>query len=124
MAAKNLEAKKCREIASAIEVLDASRDSGETILRQESAWIRRAYGWKGQWVRLFTYNSMRTVERSFATKMKAHERRARLLLLNFASRAYELERGTPPKSDRELVPAYIKALPVDPVTGNRIVYIR
>ncbi len=39
-------------------------------------------------------------------------------MINFAARAYELEKGKPPRNVTDLVPDYLKAVPKDPVTGK------
>jgi hypothetical protein len=44
------------------------------------------------------------------------------MTVDLAARAYELERGTPPKSFADLVPAYLKAVPHDPLTGTNLAY--
>ena len=53
---------------------------------------------------------------------KRIEQHRRKLMIDLAARAYELETGHPPKSIAELVPGYLKAMPLDPVTGTSMVY--
>jgi hypothetical protein len=43
-------------------------------------------------------------------------------MVAFAARVYELEKGKRPEKMRELVPAYLKAIPQDPATGTNMVY--
>jgi len=45
-----------------------------------------------------------------------------LLLLQLAAHAYELEKGKRPKSLADLVPAYLKAISQDPLTGTNMAY--
>jgi hypothetical protein len=44
------------------------------------------------------------------------------LLIQLASRAYELETGKPAKNLADLVPAYLKAIPQNPTTGTNMAY--
>jgi hypothetical protein len=41
-------------------------------------------------------------------------------MISFATRAYELEKGKPPASIADLAPAYLKAIPQDPVTKTNL----
>jgi len=43
-------------------------------------------------------------------------------MLTLAARAYELEKGQPPKNLAALIPSYLKSLPLDPDTGTNLVY--
>jgi hypothetical protein len=117
-----LDAKQCREAASAIESCEAQRESTDTIMRQERAWARRIWGLKGQIMRLFMFKSLKQSEGKWVTKSKAQQTRTRLLLVQLAARAYELEKGQRPKSLADLVPAYLKTVPQDPGTGTNLAY--
>jgi hypothetical protein len=55
-------------------------------------------------------------------KLKTHQTRIQALLIQLAARAYELEKGERPKSLADLVPAYLKAIPHDPLTGTNMAY--
>jgi hypothetical protein len=55
-------------------------------------------------------------------KFYDQQRKTRVLAVQFAARAYELDRGKPPTSITDLVPAYLKAIPKDPTTGKDMVY--
>jgi hypothetical protein len=46
---------------------------------------------------------------------------SRRLLIAFAARAFELETGSKPANAAALVPAYLKAIPNDPISGKRLV---
>jgi hypothetical protein len=116
-----LDATQCREAATALEACEARRESTDTIVRQERAWARRIWGFKGQIARLFTFKTLRRIEQKWMSKANAQQTRTRLLLIQFAARAYELEKGERPKSLADLVPAYLKAIPHDPLTGTNMV---
>ena len=51
----------------------------------------------------------------------AARRHPKFKALELAARAYELEEGERPKSIADLVPAYLKAVPQDPLTGTNMV---
>ncbi len=119
---QNLDAKQCREVASALETAEAGRESAQTILKQEHAWARRAGGFKGQIARLVMFKTLQQMEQKWAGRVKAQQTRTQLLLIQLATRAYELEKGERPKSLADLVPAYLKTIPQDPLTGTNMAY--
>jgi hypothetical protein len=43
-------------------------------------------------------------------------------LIQLASRAYELEKGERPKGLADLVPAYLKTIPQDPLTRTNVAF--
>jgi hypothetical protein len=119
---QTLDAKQCREVASALETAEAGRESAETILKEEHAWARRTFGLKGQWVRLIMFKSTQQIEQRCVAKVKAQQTRTRRLLIQLAARACELEKGERPKSLADLVPAYLKTIPQDPLSGTNMTY--
>ena len=46
----------------------------------------------------------------------------RQLMLQLAIRAFTLDKGAPPKTIADLVPAYLTAVPQDAFTGTNMVY--
>lgn len=120
--APTLDAKQCREAAAALESCEAQREPTDTIMRQERAWARRAYGFKGQIARLIRYKSLKQSEGKWVAKAKAQQTRTRSLLIQLAARAYELEKGQRPKSLADLVPVYLKTIPQNPLTGTNMAY--
>ena len=109
----SLGAKTCRETAAAIESSESGREPMEAVLAQERAWMRRAYGWRSV-IWLFTNPTLKASEQSTAARMKALRGRVRQLLIELASRAYELDKGQRPKGVADLVPEYLKAVPPEP----------
>jgi hypothetical protein len=55
-------------------------------------------------------------QRSF----QAEQLKARRLMMEFGSRAYELDKGHHPASAADLVPEYLKAVPKNPTTGKNL----
>jgi len=86
----------------------------ETILGRAKAWARRTL--RAQLTRLITFKKQKQLEQRWAGNIKAQEIRTRRLLIQLATRAYELERGERPKNLNDLVPGYLKAVPRDPST--------
>ena len=119
--APTLDATQCREAAAALEACEARRESTDTVMRQERAWARRIWGFKGQIARLFTFKTLRQIEQKWLSKANAQQTRTRLMLVQLAARAYGLEKGERPKNLADLVPAYLKAIPQDPLTGTNMV---
>jgi hypothetical protein len=120
--APSLDAKQCRQAAVALESCEARRESTDATMQQERAWARRAYGLHGQIARLVMFQSLKQTEQRWAAKVKAQQTRTRSLLIQLAARAYELEKGERPKSLADLVPAYLKTIPQDPLTGTNMAY--
>jgi len=121
-----LDAKNCREAVTILETLESKSDSIEVVLRNEKRWVRRTYGWRerfGEMIRrLIYFKSTRLEDQKFVAKIQTREKEFRVLMLDLAARAYELEKGERPKTIRELVPNYLKTIPLDPLTGTNMVY--
>jgi hypothetical protein len=121
--ALTLNAKQCREAAAVLETCEAGREPMPTILARERTWSRRAFrGFKWQIARLIAFKSRGQTEQRAVARVNTLQTRERVLLIRLAARAYELEKGERPKSLGDLVPAYLKAIPQNPVTGTNMAY--
>jgi hypothetical protein len=120
--APSLDAKQCSEAAAALESCEGQREPTQNVLARESLWARRAYGLKGQIGRLVNFKSIKQMEKGVVSRLTAQQTREQVLLIQLASRAYELEKGERPRTLGELVPAYLKAIPQNPVTGTNMAY--
>jgi hypothetical protein len=120
--APKLDAKQCREATAVLESCEAQREPSQTILVRERAWGRKAFGLKGQLARLVNYRSMKMSEQKIVSKLTAQQTREQVLLIQLASRAYELEKGERAKTLVQLVPAYLKAIPQNPITGTNMAF--
>lgn len=119
----SLDALTCRETIEALAELDAKAETTDQILSNERNWSRRTYGWKMRLaVMLTSARMLKTGVQKAEQRLKDNQRQRRLLMLDLATRAYELEKGERPKRLTDLVPAYLKAIPQDPNTGTNIVY--
>jgi hypothetical protein len=121
--APKLDARQCREIASTLEAAELNQEPAGTILQTEKTWSRRTFGWRYYtFYRLIGFRSARQSEQRFLGRLKTQQARLRRLLVVLSSRAYELEKGQPPQRLEDLVPAYLKRVPLDPLTGTKMVH--
>jgi len=118
-----LDAKSCRETAVALEVLDTQRQTWDDVAQQENAWSRRTFtGIRYDIQRMMEKKSMDDMYVAVKLKNQKYPKMTRQLSIQFAARAYSLDKGNPPESVDDLVPDYLKAVPIDPITGNKMVY--
>jgi hypothetical protein len=117
----NLDAKQCTSIAHELESTDAQEETDELVQRHESEFSRIYGGIKGQLVKLFMFKSIEASRKKFFIKLHASQLNRRQMMLTFAARAYELDKGKPPSNAAALVPEYLKKIPQDPATGTNLV---
>jgi hypothetical protein len=117
-----LDAKQCREFAAALETADLDEEPLQAIIDRDRAWGRRTYGWKFELTHLLSFKSSQRTFQTFTNRIQTMQARIRQLMLSLAGRAYELEKGQPPKSPNDVVPAYLKAVPQNPLTGTNLKY--
>jgi hypothetical protein len=117
----SLDAKASRNAAQMLEKLDANEEPVEECLNNEKNWVRKAYSLRGQVQIFFTHKLVDEGRKNFVKKYQANQLRRRELILAFATRAYELDKGRPPPSAFALPPDYLKVLPKDPFTGTNMV---
>ena len=119
-----LDAKQCRVVLPTLELIDANREPFADVMKQEKTWSQRAFGWRGRmqvlFLRLFRRDLLAPSRQKLEAKFQAADSRRRRLLIDLASRAYELEKGKRPATIAELAPDYLKAIPPDPVTAAPI----
>jgi hypothetical protein len=121
--ADKLDAKACRETAKALEALDIQRPTWDDVALQEHAWSRRTFtGMRYAIQRIMEKKSMESMYAAVKLKNQKYPKITRQLIIQFAVRAYTLDKGNPPESVDGLVPDYLKAVPVDPITGKNMVY--
>lgn len=116
-----LDAQSCRETATALEAGGAQRQTWSQVMQQEHVWSRGTFG-AGSKLMSLIYRPVR--ERNYqraVQKANATEKLQNQLLVNFAARAFQLEKGQAPASADDLIPDYLKAVPKDPLTGTNLV---
>lgn len=116
------------ELRRSLEVLqgmDSSHDLPVVNLESEAEWARRSFP---VWQRLISqfHPALRKPQRdsqdSFTNKVNGLQFTRRRAIVEAAARLFELEKGRPAKSHTDLVPAYLPAMPSDPVTGQKLTY--
>ena len=119
----DLSAVDCQHAARALEEISLKQEDFETILAREKAWGRRTAGWTYQIQYLFMARLMKPAHEKFQQKFKDRETRRKLLMTELSIRAYQLENGASPKALLELVPRFLRALPIDPYSGTNFHYL-
>ncbi len=122
---RGLEAKDCRKAIQSLEAVEAKREDLEETFKKEGT-LSRQGSFIQKLVAMLMYKSFhpeRANEQKMQQKVNGVEKRRRMLMLDLAARAYELESGKPPKTLADLTPAYLKSIPLDPDTGTNLVYL-
>lgn len=120
----SLDANACRQATEALESWEAERESWTEVLRQERNWSRAAHiGMRERLAALIHFRETRRTEQRTKKQLLEQEFKTKRLMVNLAARAYELEKGSRPASITNLVPGYLKTIPVDPATGTNMVSI-
>lgn len=109
-----LAAAQCRRIAATLEAVDARQEPWADYFRHSLRYRLRA-----EVKSLFSLESWQT-DQNFRRRFYQAQLQRRQVMLTFAARAFELETGAKPANAAALVPAYLKAIPNDPVSGRRL----
>jgi hypothetical protein len=119
-----LDIKSCREATAMLETLDSQKQTWNQVMQHERDWSRRAFpGLRNELTRILSRRAIQKANQDSERAFMKHELTARQLIIDFAARAYELDKGHPPASVNDLVPDYLKAIPQDPLTGTNMVYL-
>ena len=119
----SLDAAESRQVAQTLESIDARAEPLADTLAQEDAWSRTHYsGFRDQFARIFMRKQMKQSIDRAAAKVQTITLQRRRMMVAFAARAYELEKGNPAQNIAELVPMYLKAVPKDPVGRTNLVF--
>jgi hypothetical protein len=114
-----LDAKSCRETAATLETLDSQSQTWDEVIQQENDWSRRTFpGIRNEFARL---SERADLEKSYLAAKQhfdAQQSKMRQLIVEFAARAYELDKGHRPANLSDLVPHYLKALPPETSAGQ------
>lgn len=119
------DAADCKSCVEELVALDRRHDPPAVNLASEDAWIQGAFP-LGQ--RLATrfhptlVKGQREVRTSFIEKVNRLQTERRRAIIEAAARLFELEKGRRPTGYADLVPAYLKAVPLDPATGKEIAH--
>ncbi len=115
-----LDAPTCREMAAALERLDAEKPAWSGALKQEDAWLRRTFGAVSVLAEFQFHREMKRGGARAQKNYQAEQLKLRRLELDLASRAYQLDKGHPPAGAAALVPEYLTAVPKNPITGKNL----
>ena len=117
-----VDAPTARLVAAGLEELSAGRESLSVISERERRWAREGrFGPPvGFWQWWLTPILTRQAYQKMQQKFQQHDANLRRAMLDFAGRAFEVEHGKPPGSARELVPDYLRAVPLDPASGKEM----
>lgn len=121
-----LDANTCRKTAKELQEIDRRREPVAVVLRNERKWIRRNFTFRQRvqaMISMAALNPVKRVEQDSVKKCTQIELQLKRLMVEFATRAYELDHGQHPKSLNELFPDYLDAIPVDPTTGTNLTYL-
>jgi hypothetical protein len=116
-----LDSASCLHAAAELESLDAQRQSWDDVILQEQVWSRRTFvGLRYELSRIMERRTLSAMFQSAEKKYISAEQAQRQLIIALAARAYGLDKGKPPGSTADLVPDYLKKIPVDPITGANL----
>ena len=118
-----LDGRQCVELVRQLEGIDASAESFDQIMAQEKSWARRQFGIKEKINALLMSRSTSAANQKAEQKWKSVQLQRRTFILALAVRAYELETGRRPQRLEDLVPAYLRRIPLDPFTGTNMDYL-
>jgi hypothetical protein len=115
----SLDAVQTHQAFQTLESINEKSESLEETFRREAAFSAKL-GWSSRIAIMLafkTFHPERSQEQKVTPQWNALERRSRQLMIDLAARAYTLEKGTTPRTFADLIPAYLKTIPIDPVTG-------
>ena len=110
-----------RKALSALDEIAGRSESADEVLKRERQWARRGrFGLAGAFTQLLQpFLNRKALEKGRQRFIKG-ETEIRRMKVQLAIHAYELDHGQPPAAARELVPQYLKAVPLDPATGQEL----
>ena len=107
-----LNAADCKRTALVVEEIEARREAFKEIMGREKEWSLKSFGIFARIHYMIKVQPQKDIEKGYQTRV----RETRLLILQLASRAFELERGRKPQRAADLVPDYLRTVPTDPAT--------
>lgn len=115
------DAETSRKVVAALDQVGNRRESSGEIIKREAQWARRGrFGSGGILTQLILPFQMRKIRAGVEQKFIKGSTDLQRTKIHAAVRAYELDHGKPPATARELVPQYLKFIPIDPATGNEL----
>ena len=118
---RTLDAAQCRMASRALAAEDTDREPFEDVWQRERVWGARALGWSGRLYMLIGQDRQR-MRQICETSSKYARAELRIAMTELAIQAYSLDHGAPPNRLSQLVPNYLPAMLVDPLTDQPPVY--
>jgi hypothetical protein len=116
-----MDVENSRKALSALDQITTRGESVEDILKRERQWAGRGrFGPAGIITQLVQPFLNRAALEKFRQKFIKIESELDRMKIHLAAHAYELEHGKLPATARDLVPQYLKAIPLDPATGQEL----
>jgi hypothetical protein len=112
----SLDAESCRSAAQELERSEPLREPPERTFKTQKDWSTASFGLAGRAASLLLRQAEAKGHAEFLRRNEEVVRRTRRLILSLAARAIELETGQPVSRPSDLVPAVLKAVPLDPET--------
>lgn len=124
----SLDAPTARFLAVELEKLDSATEPISQIETRDLEWGRATTGARvyiqilTMAIQMRTFSPLAPAFKKAEQRTMTIEKQRRSLMLDLASRAFELEKARRPKDFPDLVPDYLKAIPVDPLTKTNLDY--
>lgn len=123
---ESLTSGQCNDLIDTLQTLEANREPVEEVCARDQLWGRIVLEWKWQLIHI-----VRTITGSEPDVRPLLEKAAdqtqasfRLLICGLALRSYSVENAQPPEKLGDLVPDYLREVPLDPFSGKPLVYRR
>jgi hypothetical protein len=117
-----------RDVLARLIHRDASQESAARLAAREWAWTREGHGWSGRFAgAMAAWAGVRMTdwhERLFDRSTRQRDVRARLLRADLAVRLHRHDQKRLPDALSQLVPRYFSTVPIDPFSGQPLVYRR
>lgn|SRR2546422_2378182 len=117
----HLDAQNCRALIESLQETRQNREPLKDVLIHEREWMRRNSTLRERlqsFVPIPALNPVKRMEQGFVATVQSREYKLDQLMIQLASRAYEIEFGHRPKRLIDLAPRYLKAVPTVPRTGT------
>lgn len=124
----NFSASERQQIIQALQAVDAKHEPFPELLARESAFSDAIIDNRmGIWAILVRRTTRKLLQQGAAfaeTAVKRNEAILRLLMADLALHRFQLETGVLPGDLKDLVPKYLTTVPIDPFSGQPLVYRR
>ena len=115
-----MDASACRDAASRLEEIQSKREKPETIIATQKAWSARRFGLIDYIGSILTRKSDAKRYAQFIERSHESAGRTQRVMLRLAARAYELDHHKPPANISDLIPVYLKSVPINPENGKEV----